>query len=188
MRLESQISEKQQVVWCPHDDLRKKIPRLGHLSEIQSLQRLWGRAGGIRLATKNTDLLVLTRYFPLKTQEGAKAETRYRRTTQDLIDWASGVISEAPHRTLQVIGLDLNDGLGLCQARGKGQWRSGRDGRLEEGWAGRRFRLMLEEQSFTSPAATHTRRSPTTVHRDSRSSSYHGHPYTQVEGHYSMRR
>ena len=52
-------------------------------------------------------------YFPPKTQEGAKAETRCRRTTQNLIDWASGVISEAPNRTLPIIGLDLNDGLEL---------------------------------------------------------------------------
>ena len=47
--------------------------------------------------------------------EGAKAEGRYRRTTQERIDCSSGVVSGAPHRTLPIIGLDLNNGLGMSQ-------------------------------------------------------------------------
>ena len=149
-----------------------------------------------------TTLLVMAMYFPPKMQEGAKAETRYRRTTQDSIDWASGVIPEAPHRTLAIIGSDLNDGLGMCQRqRQRSVARS--NGRLaEEGCADTLFRLMLEElklfvagghtdETITPPQSTRTyeddrlRYHPSVVcgahHTNHRSP-------TQVEGLYSMRR
>ena len=59
---------------------------------------------------------MIAMYFPPKTQEEAKAEP-VPNTTHDLIDSASGVISEALQRTLPIIGLDISDGLGLCQGQ-----------------------------------------------------------------------
>ena len=40
-------------------------------------------------------------------------DARYRTTTQEIIDWATRTIADAPHRTLPILGLDLNDGVGL---------------------------------------------------------------------------
>ena len=133
-------------MWCPHYVLRKKIPQLCHLQCIQSWTKVVGRAGGMLLATKNSDLLV----WPV----GAKAETRYRRTTQELIDW-SGVISEAFYRTLPIVWLDPNDGLGLCQGQRERSMALGEGCKAKDGRADRLFRLMLAEQK--SSRNTHTR-------------------------------
>ena len=87
-------------------------------------------------------------YFPPRMQEGAKAETRYRRTTQDSIDWASGVIPEGPHRTLAIIGSDLNDGLEMCQGQRQRSVAHSNGCLAEEGCADTLFRLMIEEQKL----------------------------------------
>ena len=49
---------------------------------------------------------------------------------------------------MSIIGLDLNDGLGLCQGQRQRSMALGKRCKAEEGWAGRQFRLMLEEQKL----------------------------------------
>ena len=71
---------------------------------------MWGRGGAIRLATWHSDLLLIS-------LSGVKDAGRYRTTVQEFIQWATKIISEAPHRTLPILRLDLNDGLGLEKGR-----------------------------------------------------------------------
>ena len=131
----------------------KRFPNSATCQVYSPGQRLWDELEGC-CWPRRTPTSWYGLYLPPKTQEGAKAETRYRRTTQDLVDW-SGVISEAFHRILPNVCLDPNDGLGLCQGQRERSMALGEGCKAKDGRADRLFRLMLAEQK--SSRNTHTR-------------------------------
>ena len=61
--------------------------------------------------------MILCLYFPPRSNQGARAQARYRSMVQELVIWREQVVSDAPHRTVPTIGLDLNDGLGRRKGR-----------------------------------------------------------------------
>ena len=94
------------------------------------------------------DLLILSLHLSQKTSRGAKDVARYRTTTQEIIDWATRTIADAPHRTLPNLGLDLNDGVGLEKGRKVKSTALSTGCCQEEGFAVKLFREMLEEHKM----------------------------------------
>ena len=116
--------------------------------------KLWGRGGGVRLSARNMDVLILSLYFPPRANQGAAAGVKYRSTVTDLITWTEQVISDAPHRTLPILGLDLNDGLGRQRGQPIRSDALSIGCQSKEGFASKHFREMFERQHMYIASGT----------------------------------
>ena len=96
---------------------QKKFPQTSCSKIYTPPDKVWRRGVAIRLATRRSDFLLMSLYFPPRTNSGAKDAARYRTTVQEITRWATKIIDEAPHRTLPILGLDLNYGLGIDSQR-----------------------------------------------------------------------
>ena len=134
---------------------KKRFPE-GSCSKVYTPNvKLWGRGGGVRLSARNLDVLMLSLYFPPRANLGAAAGVKYRSTVTDLIGWTEQVISDAPHRTLTILGLDLNDRLGRLRGQLMSSDALSTGCQSEDGFAGKLFRDMLERQHMYVATGPH---------------------------------
>ena len=92
------------------------------------------------------DVLILSLYFHPRTNQGTAAGVKYRSTATDLISWTDKIISDAPQRTLPILGLDLNDGLGRPRDQLISSDALSIGCQSEEGFADKHFSEILERQ------------------------------------------
>ena len=127
---------------------RKRFPHTSCGRVFTPRNNMWRRGGAIRLATRHSDLLLMSLCFSPKTNSGVKDAARYRATVQEIVRCATKVIDEGPHRTLPILGLDLNDGLGLEKERRIKSDALSAGCCRDEGHARKLFREMMEQQKM----------------------------------------
>jgi len=77
-----------------------------------------GRLGACRLRSGMCDLQVICGYYPPRPL-AARLMPAYEKTVGAIDRWIRAVLSATPARCTPLLGVDLNDGLGLKQVEGQ---------------------------------------------------------------------
>ncbi|CAK0789736.1 unnamed protein product [Prorocentrum cordatum] len=86
--------------------------RQKHLRKVQvPPAHLAGRGLAVRVSSSSWDLTVIGAYYPPRPTT-VKALQVYDKTVTALTDWLDLIISSTPTRSVPILGVDLNDGLG----------------------------------------------------------------------------
>eukprot|EP00959_Pyramimonas_sp_CCMP1952_P023214 488400-Pyramimonas_sp.AAC.1 len=126
-----------------------------HVRAIRSgPEALAGRCLAVRVQTAQEDITFLLAYFPPRTSEIAK-QSVYRSTVERLLQWIQTELSACPSRSVPVLMLDLNDGMGRtsdnslimddCTVAGAGA--------SEEHYAGAAVRNLLKDHFLEATSA-----------------------------------
>ena len=114
-------------------------------------QCLAGRALSIRAKGPTYDYMIVAAYFP---PQGSMPKGKWRKAVDLLLTWVAKQLREAPHRCTPIIGLDLNDEMGLTRdAHGLHETTSGSVGtpfRRPEAYVGTKFRELLELEQLAA--------------------------------------
>lgn len=108
---------------------------------------LQGRVAVVRMKSPWYDLVFVGAYMPPRPTAAAE-QARYRTTVDKVLKFVGTVLSESRYRSTPVLGLDLNDGVGLQAAEwgyaaAAGPSVGGRN-LQPEGYAGQNFRELME--------------------------------------------
>ena len=95
-----------------HDVVRVAVPP----------SNLLGRGLLVRATNRMADITFVALYYPPRPRE-LRAQAGYRQTCDLLTSWLASQLCALPQRTTPILGMDLNDGMGLIQ-HGRGEWRA----------------------------------------------------------------
>ena len=97
---------------CGVSILLAKWVKLEHIIEIYNPPKhLQGRLGAVRVKAHHIDLLIISAYYPSTARQG-EHQTR-SKTIKDMNNWIQARLKAIPIRCTPLIGMDLNDKLGV---------------------------------------------------------------------------